>query len=473
MGKTLQKLQKLDFFRKIPTDLTEATFAGASISLFAAVSIILLLGMELSSFLRVQTSSEMVVDRSAQGDLLRISFNISFPSLSCEFATLDVSDALGTKRLNLTKTIRKLPIGQDLNRAGYYQHEDVSALHIEYDAFGAHNMSDAEYSTPITHDHFKETLSSYSISVINFYAPWCHWCQRLEPTWEKVAQEVHKRYPEGDGRLRFAKVDCVAEQAMCQEHQVAGYPSIRVFRAGHDEINLHGVKDHEAYIGDRTYDSLLAFAENLAVSAGQPHHYVRGVTRMAKTSGCALSGFVLVKKVPGSMHFLAKSPSHTFDYSTQNLSHVVNYFYFGSKPSPRRRAELEKLHPAGLTDDWADKLAGHEFYSHNQKATFEHYLQVVRTTIEPAHRPRENSYDAYEYTAHSHTYNSFEIPSAKFSYALSPVQIIVAEQRRAWYHFVTTTCAVVGGVFTVAGICDGIFHTSVKLTKKLELGKQT
>jgi len=49
---------------------------------------------------------------------------------------------------------------------------------------------------------------------------------------------------------------------------------------------------------------------------------------------------------------------------------------FGSKPSPRRRAELQKLHPAGLTDDWADKLAGSAFYSHNQKATFEHYLQA-------------------------------------------------------------------------------------------------
>lgn len=56
---------------------------------------------------------------------------------------------------------------------------------------------------------------------------------------------------------------------------------------------------------------------------------------------------------------------------------------------------------------------------------------------------------------------------AQFSYALSPVQIIVAEQRRAWYHFVTTTCAVVGGVFTVAGILDGIFHTSVCLKSAL------
>ena len=44
----------------------------------------------------LETQTSLVVDRSAQGDLLRINFNISFPSLSCEFATLDVSDALGT-----------------------------------------------------------------------------------------------------------------------------------------------------------------------------------------------------------------------------------------------------------------------------------------------------------------------------------------------------------------------------------------
>lgn len=57
---------------------------------------------------------------------------------------------------------------------------------------------------------------------------------------------------------------------------------------------------------------------------------------MAKTSGCALSGFVLVKKVPGALHFLAKSPGHSFDYSAMNMSHVVNYLYFGNKPSLRR-----------------------------------------------------------------------------------------------------------------------------------------
>ena len=57
---------------------------------------------------------------------------------------------------------------------------------------------------------------------------------------------------------------------------------------------------------------------------------------MAKTAGCALSGFVLVKKVPGALHFLAKSPGHSFDYRAMNMSHVVSYLYFGNKPSPRR-----------------------------------------------------------------------------------------------------------------------------------------
>jgi hypothetical protein len=53
--------------------------------------------------------------------------------------------------------------------------------------------------------------------------------------------------------------------------------------AGHDEINIHGVKEHESYRGDRTATSLTGFADTLAPSAGQPHHYIRcappGLTR--------------------------------------------------------------------------------------------------------------------------------------------------------------------------------------------------
>lgn len=56
----------------------------------------------------------------------------SFPALSCEFATLDVSDALGTKRMNLTKTLRKTPIDLNLDHHGA-AYEDNHKVQPKYD----------------------------------------------------------------------------------------------------------------------------------------------------------------------------------------------------------------------------------------------------------------------------------------------------------------------------------------------------
>ena len=78
-------------------------------------------------------------------------------------------------------------------------------------------------------------------------------------------------------------------------------------------------------------------------------------------------------------------------------------------PAPRtarRRAKsLATLHPLGLTDDWSDKLRGQEFVSDKRGATFEHYAQVVLTSIEPRSRPAA-AFDAYEYTVQSHSYDT-------------------------------------------------------------------
>ena len=60
----------------------------------------------------------MVVDRSVDGELLRINFNVSFPALSCEFASVDVGDALGLTRYNLTKTVFKRPIDGNFRPTG-------------------------------------------------------------------------------------------------------------------------------------------------------------------------------------------------------------------------------------------------------------------------------------------------------------------------------------------------------------------
>lgn len=472
MGRLLQKLKSVDFYKKMPSDLTEATLAGAWISVSAAALMGLLLFMEMSSFMRLQTATELVVDRSAQHELLRVNFNISFPALSCEFATLDVSDSLGTKRMNLTKTVRKVPINLDLHHMGAVQ-EEVKKPGPKYDKEGSIPVTnDIDISSPINHANFEATLQKYPIVVVNFFAPWCHWCQRLAPTWEAATKAVHEKYPEWDGRIRYAKVDCTQEMDLCRSHFIQGFPSIRVFRKGHDDIVVMGHRDHEAYMGDRTLESLTAFADALVPSAGMPHQKHHLLETAPKSSGCNLAGFVMVKKVPGTLHFTARGDGHSFDHAWMNMTHVTHQFTFGTRPTARKLYQLQKLHPLGLSGDWADKLQGQQFISEHTQDTHEHYMQVVLTTIEPRRGGKGATYDAYEYTAHSHTYVGDSIPVAKFSYTMSPIQIVVRETRRAWYHFLTTTCAIIGGVFTVAGILDGIWYQSMKIAKKVELGKQ-
>lgn len=65
-----------------------------------------------------------------------------------------------------------------------------------------------------------------------------------------------------------------AVQDRHQESQMEPFKTV-LHRTGHDEVNIHGVKEHESYRGDRTQTSLLAFADNLVPSAGQAHHYIR------------------------------------------------------------------------------------------------------------------------------------------------------------------------------------------------------
>ena len=56
----------------------------------------------------------------------------------------------------------------------------------------------------------------------------------------------------------------------------------------------------------------------------------------------------------------------------------------------------------------------------------------------------------------------------------SPMMVQLTEHRRSFTHFLTGVCAIVGGVFTVAGMVDGmLYHSTRALRKKIDLGKAT
>lgn len=460
--------------------MTEASLSGAGLSIVAALAMMFLFGMELNNYLTFSTSTTVIVDQSSDGDFLRIDFNISFPALSCEFASVDLSDILGTNRLNITKTIRKFSIDHNLRPTGSEFHSGPISHDIKHGE--EFDEEPVEGSVDLTAQNFDRYSHMHPILVVNFFAPWCYWSNRLKPAWEKAAKIIRERYdPELDGRILLGKVDCTQEPDLCRRNHIQGYPSIRIFRKGSDLRNDHGHHDHESYYGNRDVDSLVKTMEDLVapipvesqkMALDDKSNMTQNTKRPApSTGGCRIEGYVRVKKVPGNLIFSARSGAHSFDSTQMNMSHVISHLSFGRKIAPRAMSDVKRLIP--YIGGSHDRLNGRSFINHRDlgaNVTIEHYVQIVKTEVmvKGPHKLVEE----YEYTAHSSLAQSVYIPVAKFHFELSPMQVLITENPKSFSHFLTNVCAIIGGVFTVAGILDSILHNTFRLMKKVELGKK-
>jgi len=83
-----------------------------------------------------------------------------------------------------------------------------------------------------------------------------------------------------------------------------------------------------------------------------------------------------------------------------------------------------------------------------------------------------NPLHVYQFTANSNKIVNQQMPSLYLRYDFSPVTVRYQETQEHFSHFLVQICAVIGGIFTVAGILDTLLHKSiVHLAKKAQLGK--
>ena len=61
--------------------------------------------------------------------------------------------------------------------------------------------------------------------LVDFWAPWCVYCRRIAPAYEKVAQQFGEH-------VVIAKVDIDQEPALAEQEQIEVIPSLVLYRDG-------------------------------------------------------------------------------------------------------------------------------------------------------------------------------------------------------------------------------------------------
>lgn len=86
-----------------------------------------------------------------------------------------------------------------------------------------------------------EGVVAQGVTFVKFFAPWCGHCKRLAPTWDDLARKFAAK-----AEVKVAKVDCTIYEALCNSHEVQGYPTLVLFKDGKRVAEFNGARDLEA-----------------------------------------------------------------------------------------------------------------------------------------------------------------------------------------------------------------------------------
>uniref|UniRef100_A0A8C5R2M2 Protein disulfide-isomerase TMX3 n=1 Tax=Leptobrachium leishanense TaxID=445787 RepID=A0A8C5R2M2_9ANUR len=98
-------------------------------------------------------------------------------------------------------------------------------------------------------DSFKEDRKD-DIWLVDFYAPWCGHCKKLEPVWNEVGAEMRI----SGSPVRVGKMDATVHSGLASEYGVRGFPTIKLLK-GEMAYN---------YRGPRTKGDIIEFSNRVA-----------------------------------------------------------------------------------------------------------------------------------------------------------------------------------------------------------------
>lgn len=433
------KLSNVDIFRKIPTDLTQATRRGGILSITVAAVIGLVLFCEVWTYIEGETKSRIVLDTNRESQL-EINFDITFFELPCRFANIEVWDYLGNAKLDVSSQVRKTVIGGELGEEHKrdYQHAGTTVTeHVDH----REHAHVPEEVVQLSSSNYGQYLKQNEYTFVMYYVEWCAFCKMALPVWSKFAKFLPGERP----NVKVAQVDCVKDSQLCEATKIAGYPTFIMFK---------GVNPlEEDYTGMRSVEAFTEYVKKVSDTPPGEHPL-----KYQWHEGCLMRGTLQVNRVPGNFHITAKSDAHNFDQKSTNTSHMINHLSFGGEITDdlwMRVPEDVRLNINPLDDEMFVNHAGH--MSH------EHYIKVVSTRYQTGSLRGAREILGYQMSTSNHQYKSDpNVPEARFSYDLSPTAVVITQAGRRWYEFLTSLCAIVGGTFTIFSLMDGVIHSLQK-----------
>ena len=82
-------------------------------------------------------------------------------------------------------------------------------------------MAAVNYTT----ENFRKELESGKTILVDYWAPWCTYCRRIGPAYEKIAQEYGER-------LVVSKINIDEEGALAQQEHIEVIPTLVLYKNG-------------------------------------------------------------------------------------------------------------------------------------------------------------------------------------------------------------------------------------------------
>ncbi len=186
-----------------------------------------------------------------------------------------------------------------------------------------------------------------------------------------------------------------------------------------------------------------------------------------KDGGCQIYGNLHLSRTSGHFHVAPHTSIHkqgeeqqeltfldllSFTFAQFNITHTINSLSFGTN-FPGYKSPLD----------------GQERVVQDTHGMHQYYIKVVPTRYKSYGAEsaiESNQYSVTEHLRHLAPGSGRGLPGVYFYYEVSPVMAVFEETRGTFLRFLTSICAILGGLFTVMGILDHLFSAVWTYFKK-------